>query len=340
VGFKPRPRAATRLAPEWCTWVADNLLDGFAPDSLVDRLIDVGVPRALAAREVDAIAESPALVACASFRDRAKRLELLARLDRALRREAEAPEHVERRTTVTASEFYARYWATGTPVVLTEMTATWPARAWTLENLAARFGDAEVEACIDRCSDPHPDANWERHTRTMPLRHLIERVAAAGTSNDVYLIANNQAMTRASLGALLDDLVPDPELFDPARLVGSVSLWIGPAGTITPLHHDTTNIAFNQFVGRKRFRLIPHSETRLLDSASGFYAGRRLDSLDLPDLHVLDVTVEPGETLFIPAGWWHEVEALEPSVSFSLLAFRRRNTYDWYKPGFPAGANR
>ncbi|HUH05824.1 MAG TPA: cupin-like domain-containing protein [Kofleriaceae bacterium] len=342
MGFKPRraPRASiTTLAPEWRTWVVDNLFDDFPPATLVARLIEHGVPRAIAAREVSAIVESPALDACAAYRDRIARLELIARLDRTMLREAPQPDAVERRARVDADELYSRYWATRTPVVLTEMTAGWPARDWTLDSLAARFGDAEVEACVGRSTDLAPDMNWRGHTRAMPLAELIERVTAAGISNDVYLIANNRAMERAALTGLLDDIDPDPAVFAPGQLTGATSLWIGPGGTVTPLHHDTTNIAFNQFVGRKRFRLIPPSETRLLAGAHGFYARARLDDLELDDLHAKEVVLAPGETLFLPAGWWHEVEALEPSVSFSLLAFRRDNRYDWYRPGFPVGAS-
>jgi len=40
-----------------------------------------------------------------------------------------------------------------------------------------------------------------------------------------------------------------------------------------------------------------------------------------------------GEALFLPAGWWHEVTALQTSMHVSLLAFHRPNAFPWYQPG-------
>ena len=35
--------------------------------------------------------------------------------------------------------------------------------------------------------------------------------------------------------------------------------WIGPAGTLTALHHDLTNNFIAQVTGRKMFKLLPPS---------------------------------------------------------------------------------
>ena len=47
-------------------------------------------------------------------------------------------------------------------------------------------------------------------------------------------------------------------------------------------------------------------------------------------MHTVDLV--EGEALFIPAGWWHRVEALTPSISLGVMPFRRHNTFD-YRPG-------
>ena len=43
--------------------------------------------------------------------------------------------------------------------------------------------------------------------------------------------------------------------------------------------------------------------------------------------------MQPGEALFIPAGWWHQVDALDPSISVTILDFTFTNDYGWYRPG-------
>ena len=131
----------------------------------------------------------------------------------------------------------------------------------------------------------------------------------------------------------LDDVRVDPEWFDPTRLAGGTSFWLGPAGTVTPLHHDTTNILFCQLYGRKELVLVSPLEAALLPEARGFYSTLRADTEPFPARrHRL--VLAPGEALFLPVGWWHEVRALDVSISFSLLAFRRPNVFDEYQPGF------
>ena len=144
-------------------------------------------------------------------------------------------------------------------------------------------------------------------------------------------MSNNQTLKRPQFSALLHDLTPPSELFEPIS-AGAVSLWIGPAGTVTPLHHDTTNILFCQIHGRKRVDLISPQETALFaEPLYSFYS--QADATALAPLLVKSVVVAPGEGLYIPAGWWHRVTALDVSISVSLLGFRRPNDFDWYRPG-------
>lgn len=78
-------------------------------------------------------------------------------------------------------------------------------------------------------------------------------------------------------------------------------------------------------------------ETPLLQGARAMYSG--IDPDRLPDSPALDVTfkdfvLEPGEALFIPAGWWHDVRALDVSISLGMNHFAKENNYDgWYTPG-------
>ena len=63
--------------------------------------------------------------------------------------------------------------------------------------------------------------------------------------------------------------------------------------------------------------------------------------IDRPDLSryplfeqatVLDVVVEPGETVFLPLGWWHQVTALDVSLSFSFSNLALPNHYSFQNP--------
>src|SRR5689334_15332046 len=251
------------LSPEHRAWIVENLLAGVAERAVVAQLA-TQLPRARAAREVAAIARSPLLPVCARLARQARRLELVAALGRSHARGAPDRTAVERRATPPADEFFRDYWAAHRPVVLTDATARWPAlRKWTPAYFRRRFGDEMIEITAGRDADPFYDMNFRAHRRRMRMDRFIDRVLLAGTSNDLYMVSNNHTMRRPRFRALLADVRPPRDLFEPPT-PGATSLWIGPAGTVTPLHHDTTNILFAQIHGRKRIELISPQETALL----------------------------------------------------------------------------
>lgn len=320
------------LAAEWLTWAADNLLRGNPPERIEAALRGRGVPGELARREVARLAASPALVAGRRHAVLRERHELVARLLEHQASLAAAPGAVETRARCDADELFERYYCRGAPVVLTELIDDWPAlRRWGLDDLEARFGDVAIEITAGRDDDPDCDLNFERHLEALSVRAFVERLRQTrGESNDFYLIANNHALDRTALGALLDD-VRYPSFIAPGHRPGCASLWIGPGGTRTPLHHDTCSILFCQVVGRKRFRLLPPYCAALLEAPRGYYSGLPPERVD--ELPCREVVLEPGMALFLPVGWWHEVRALELSMSLSLLDFKRPNGVDWYAPG-------
>lgn len=337
-------RNSLTLSDEWRTWVVDNLLAERSPETIVRGLVDSDVPESLARAEVAAILQSPTLCACRQLNDRIRQLELLSRLQRTLDSASPYLASVERRPQVAADEFFARYFAGNRPVVLTDVVTHWPAyQTWCPAYFRDRFGHLDIEIVSGRASDSDYDRNFDAHREQTDMATFVDRVVAAGDSNDLYLIARNNLMMREAFSALTGDIVIDESIFDPALLDNGTSLWFGPAGTITPLHHDTTNILFCQIHGRKRISLISPWHTELLRAADGFYSTYDLESHETrrmfedAGIATLDVTLEPGEALFIPVGWWHHVKALDISITFSLLNFRRPNSYDWYRPGAPPG---
>lgn len=331
--------AARELSEDHRAWIVENLLAGVAEDALVAELVpELSKTRARA--EVRAIASSPLLPVCARLAKRARRLELVAALARSHAHGEPMPGAIERRTTPRAEEFFRHYWAAHRPVVLVDALARSPAlKKWTPAWFAKRFRDETTEITAGREADPFYDMNFRDHRKRVRMDRFIASVLAAGTTNDLYMVSNNKTMQRPRFRALLADIRAPRDLFEPLR-PDATSLWIGPAGTVTPLHHDTTNILFTQIFGRKRIELIsPHETALLMDPVQGFYSPVELERLTdeshpaLRAMLVKSVELGPGESLFIPAGWWHRVTSLSVSISFSLLCFKRANDFDWYRPG-------
>ena len=101
-------------------------------------------------------------------------------------------------------------------------------------------------------------------------------------------------------------------------------MWIGPAGMFTSLHHDLTNNFIAQVVGRKRLKLLPAAEVGRLYNERHVFSDvpdiddATLDRVRYPRLagaRSYEGLLEPGEIIFIPLAWWHQVKSLDFSVT-------------------------
>jgi len=338
----PARRGGHVLAFEWRAWIAENLLRGVPRSDIAQTLRAHGVPVREIERRVREISESPAFAGAQSIARDARRFGQVLALERAVARAAAAPGAIERRDRVSARELFDRYYASSTPVVLTDVARRWRACArWTPQYLKKRFGRAEIEITDNRGADPDYDMHHERHRKSTTIAELVDRIERAGETNEFYAVANNRNLARPALGALLRDIDPDRALLDRKRLATATQLWLGPAGTVTPLHHDTSGILFCQIHGRKRFLLAAPSEVALLRGARAMYAApgvdpERIDTKKHPwlrDVAFKETVLEPGDSLFLPVGWWHHVRALDVSISLAFNGFVRPNRFDWYRPG-------
>jgi len=332
------------LAPEWVDWLVENYVEGVGVAELVQKLEQGGVSPELAQRAVREVTENTLL---RSFRQKVvarDQLQALVTLKRDLSRLAPSVA-VERRANVSGAEFFELYYAANRPVILTDVASDWPARSlWSKpEYFAEKFGDTQLAVCMGREPDPYCDRHFEKYVKAMTMREYAAWVHQAGETNDGYLISNNRLLEDPAFHRLLEDIVPPEKYVDPSRFYTYMSFWFGPAGTRTPLHHDGNNILFCQVVGRKEFYLVNPFEADLLPKAEGFYAHTRVPAgFDSEGLRPPDdafpwparrVVLAPGEALFLPVGWWHQVRALDLSVSISFLNFRSDNEFSWYAPG-------
>jgi hypothetical protein len=334
-GGSGRAAGELELSPEWRSWLADNALAGASAADLLGALRGAGVPSRLARREVAGILTSPLLARSRDAQAAARRLELVARL---LRDAARAAACIERRGALSAAEFLAHHVATSRPVVITDWMRGWPAlERWTPTLLADRLGDVEIEVMVGDTTSPELRDRSNGPRRRLRLRDFLAHITDPAAPADLYLEAYNRALEQPDLAPLLEDLAFSDEVFDPARMATGVSLWFGPARTFTPLHHDTADILFCQVYGRKRLRLVSPLETSLLGGLRGMWAAAPLAGLlgqpDHAGMEVPEVVLSPGEALYLPAGWWHEVEALEPSIHLSVMHFRHARDLSYYRPG-------
>jgi hypothetical protein len=336
-----------RLPDEWRMWAAETLLAGVSPAVVARTLAgEAGVAPSRAATFVHTLRGSAALRAGERAAQRLRKLESLLDALETVRRAAPGAADVPRRRGLTGESFLAEHYATNRPVLLEDFAAGWPALGtWTPLTLRDRLGDELVEIMGGRDGDPRPEVNQERHRTTIRFADYVDVVTGAGESNNAYLVANNHFFDRPGTRPLLDEIVVDPGYFDPAVKEGNVFFWFGPAGTITPLHHDVENVMLVGVHGTKDVTLVSPLQSHRVYNLVLVYS--EVDTAD-PDYarHPRFLGVQwsrvrlcAGEALFIPVGWWHRVEAAETSISVSLINFAFPNTFHWSLPELDPAAD-
>jgi ribosomal protein L16 Arg81 hydroxylase len=282
------------------------------------------------------MASAPAYLAATRFKQLQRKLESVVGNLQKLWQSDPLYSSVEKRSHVSADEFETRYVRACRPLVLTGHTDDWPAmRRWSPADLKQRFGHLDVEIQAERHANARYEENKLDLRRSVRLSDFVDQVIAGGATNDYYLTANNEMLRRPEFASLLDDIGTLPAGCDRSKLASHSSFWFGPAGTVTPLHHDTLMLFHTQVVGRKRWRLISPLEWPKLYNYNNVFSPVDLDRIDLhryPDIagvQVLDVVVEEGETMFLPLGWWHQVSALDVSLSFSYSNLARSNEFNY-----------
>lgn len=222
--------------------------------------------------------------------------------------------------------FLQHHYATHRPAVIRGLVDHWPARTtWTLDTIADRLGETPVRVQWNRESDPDYELRSHELGAFRPFAEIAERLRSTVPTNDFYVTANNATDNHEALEPLRADVGDIPGILAPGSARDGF-IWIGPMGTVTPWHHDLTNNLLLQLQGRKRVRLVASRDTPLMRNHRHCFSGWSTSDLlpgpaqdDRPA--VFEVTLGPGEALFLPVGWWHHVEGLDQTIGMSFTSF-------------------
>jgi hypothetical protein len=330
---------------KWMTWIKENLARGSHPAELAQIVADnfgFSIVKATAVVERaktwqpstnTAVASNSVTTSDSNKGQQARREWTMRSLD-ALKRLDEKYLTLERIDVPEFSTFLTQYYAANKPVVFQNAFSDWPAASWTPEHLAEIAGDKEVEVQTKRESNPRFEMDSISHKQKMPFSAYHQKVMEAQSSNDFYMTANNAKQNQSVFAPLFKDMQNFADgYFDEKQHLTRSFIWYGPKGNFTPLHHDETNNMFLQVYGRKKIWLVPALQSPLLYNDTAVFSPidlRQIDDKKHPlakQATPIELTLNPGDTLFIPIGWWHQVESLDVSISITMTNFNALNSF-------------
>jgi histone arginine demethylase JMJD6 len=242
-------------------------------------------------------------------------------------RRERGPLPAEDGTALSAAAFRERYDAPARPALIAGLAASWG--DWSLETLTAEWG---AESFALHTGEQFPLNEYLAYARgraelaASPL-YLFEDLSLCKEGERKHALLARYAVP---------ELFPR-DLFALAGLEGAEGrprfrwLLIGPARSGSRLHVDPVGTsAWNTLLsGHKRWVLFPPTLSPAQvaaiqglgpdgpgapQSAEAWFAAV-LPALDRERLGAIELTQHPGETIFVPAGWWHTVVNLGLTVA-------------------------
>ncbi|PCH37107.1 Clavaminate synthase-like protein [Wolfiporia cocos MD-104 SS10] len=241
--------------------------------------------------------------------------------------------------------FYKSYLLPNRPVIIgPKLIASWPAvKHWVRcsspstdgkinwDYLSQNYGDCDVTV-----ADCGTREFSDQKRSTMHFRDVVALWTAVAGEN---LYVKDWHLTRylAASGSNGESFYSTPDIFRDDWMNAYYSacteddfrfVYVGAAGTFTPLHRDVyTSYSWSTNVcGRKRWWLFPPEQTRYLFRKGGeahaetAFDVRDVDEREFPDIkRATPIVVEQkdGETIFVPSGWYHQVENLTACISIN-----------------------
>ncbi|HRD57315.1 MAG TPA: cupin-like domain-containing protein [Ferruginibacter sp.] len=230
--------------------------------------------------------------------------------------------------TISAEDFKKQYYDVKKPIVIKGLAKQWPAYdKWNWDYFIDVVGNKEVGVYNNIKSDSYTPINTA--DAYMKFGDYLKKVKAGPLDLRIFLFNIFQHAP-----AITSDFTWPDEL-----MKGFVKkypmLFVGGEGSITHIHFDIdmSHILHTQFIGKKRVLLFPYGEQyklyrkpwEVLSLANYAHYYDKFDYENFPAVKLAngyEVVLEHGDTLYMPAGYWHHMEYIEAGFAMSLRAMQ------------------
>lgn len=230
--------------------------------------------------------------------------------------------------TISSADFRNQYYLPGKPLVIKGLAKHWPAyQKWNWDFFIDIVGDKEVGVYNNVKSDAYTAINTA--DGYMKFGDYLRKVKAGPLDLRIFLFNIFQHAPQ-----ITSDFTWPDELMQ-GFVKKYPMLFVGGQGSITHMHFDIdmSHILHTQFMGRKRVLLFPFQEQyklyrkpwEVLSVANYANYSNGFDYQHFPAVKLArgyEVILEHGDTLFMPAGFWHHMEYMDAGFAMSLRAMQ------------------
>jgi hypothetical protein len=213
----------------------------------------------------------------------------------------------------------ANYFSRNQPVVIVGVDHSLALMEWSLERLVNEYGDIVIRVLRSETQYFVYNEKRERTVLQMSLADFYSKgVLRPGSDGFYYTLGRSpidqflgfEAYMRLPLvlSRIVDGILRRPER----------NIWISPQGTRTALHFDAVENLNLQIEGSKSFLLYPPKIDGMhacrWSSQAAYVSSvdprKNHGIVDFPYADGLEVVLEKGEMLYLPYGWWHQVDTV------------------------------
>jgi len=230
--------------------------------------------------------------------------------------------------SISPKDFKSEYYKTLRPLVIKSLAKQWPAyNKWNWDYFIEIVGEKEVGVYNNVKSDSYTPINTA--DAYMKFGEYLKMVKQGPVDLRIFLFNIFQHAPQI----VKDFTWPDEYLKGFVKRFPM--LFVGGQGAITHMHFDIdlSHIIHTQFAGRKRVLLFPFEEqyklyrkpweVLSLANYANYSEGFDYDSFPAVKLAKgFEVILEHGDTLFMPAGYWHHMEYIDAGFAMSLRALQ------------------
>lgn len=230
---------------------------------------------------------------------------------------------------ISPEDFKKNYYDTKKPLVIKGLAKQWPAyNKWNWDYFIDKVGEKEVGVYNNVKSDSYTPINTA--DGYMKFGEYLRKVKAGPLDLRIFLFNIFQHAPD-----ITSDFTWPDELMN-GFVKKYPMLFVGGQGSITHMHFDIdmSHILHTQFAGKKRVLLFPHEEQyklyrkpwEVLSLANYAHYNEQFDYETYPATRLAqgyEVILEHGDTLFMPAGYWHHMEYIEAGFAMSLRAMQK-----------------